>query len=68
MVGVLVLFHWYLNKLHLKVAQSILHLLKVLLHPFVLAFIVAINLTGYCLRVAIHDYICSSCRFGKIQS
>ena len=68
MVGVLVFLPWYLNKIHLEVAYSILHLLKVLLHPFILAFIVAINLTGHYLRVTIHDHICSSCHFGEIQS
>ena len=68
MVNVLILLPWYLNKLCLEVAYSILHLLKVLLHPFILTFIVTIDLTGYYLRVVIHDYICSSCRFGEIQS
>ena len=62
-----VLLPWYLNKLYLEVIHSILHLLKVLLLPFVLAFIVALNLTSYYLENAIHDHIFNSYRIGKIQ-
>ena len=67
MAGVLVLLPWYLNKLRLKVVNSILHLLKILLHLFVLAFIVAIDLASYYLGIAVHDHICSSCHLGEIQ-
>ena len=63
----LILLPWYLNKLHLEVVNSIPHLLKVLLHPFVLTFIVTIDLAGYYLAIAIHDHIYSSCRLGEIQ-
>jgi len=62
----LVLLPRYLNKLYLEVVHSILHLLKVLLHPFILAFIVAFNLTGYYLGIAVHDHIFNSCCLGKI--
>ena len=68
MVDVFVLVPWDLNKLRSEVVYSILHLLKVLLYPFVFTVIVAINLTGDYLRVAIHDHICCSCHFGEIQS
>ena len=60
----LILFPWDLNKLRLEPVHSSLHLLKVLLHPFALAFIVANNLTGDYLRVAIYDYIHGSYCFG----
>ena len=63
-----VFFSWDLNKLCLEVVYSILHLLKVLLQLFVLAFIVAVNLTSDHLRVAIYDHIHGSCYFGEIQS
>ena len=63
----LVLLPWYLNKLHLEVVNLIIHLLKVLLHPFDLAFMVPIDLAGYNLRIAVHNHICSSCHLGKIQ-
>ena len=53
----LVLLPWYLNKLHLEVVNLIIHLLKVLLHPFDLAFIVPIDLAGYNLRIAVHNHI-----------
>ena len=63
----LVLFPWDLNKLYSKAANSILYLLEVLLHPFILAFIVAINLTGYYLRITIYDQIFNSYCLGKVQ-
>ena len=63
----LILLPWYLNKRRLEIVYSILHLLMVLLHLFILAFMVAINVIGHYLRVIIHDHICSSCRLGKIQ-
>ena len=63
----LILLPWDLNKLHLEVVNSILHMLEVLLHPFVLAFIVPINLTSYYLGIAVHNHIFSSCRLGKVQ-
>ena len=66
MVSVLVLLPQYLNKFYLEVVHSILHLLKVFLHPFVLAFIVALNLISYYLGIAVHDHIFSSYCLGKI--
>ena len=66
MVGVLVLFHWYLNKLHLEVVNLILYLLKVLLHPFILVLIVTVNLVDYYLGIIVHDHTFSSCRLGEI--
>ena len=66
MVSVLILLLWDLNKLCLEIVYSILHLLKLLLHLFALAFIVAINLTSDYLRVAIHNHIRGSCYFGEI--
>ena len=66
-VNALVLLPWKLNKLYLEVANSILHLLEVLLHLFILALIVAINLAGYYLGIAVHDQIFSSCHLGKVQ-
>ena len=57
MVGVLILLPWYLNKFHLEVVYPTLHLLKVLIHPFVLAIIIAINLTGYYLGIAARPYL-----------
>ena len=65
MVSVLVLLLWDLNKLCLEIVYSILHLLKVLLHLFTLAFIVVVNLTSDYLRVAIHNHI-RGCCFGEI--
>ena len=62
----LVLLLWDLNKLYLEVANLTLHLLEILLHLVILAFIVAINLTGYYLGIAIYDQIYSSYRLGKI--
>ena len=56
-----------LNHICPNIINSILHLLKVLLHPFVLAFIVAIDLAGYYLGITVHDHICSSCLLGEIQ-
>ena len=63
----LVLLPWDLNKLYSEATNSILHLLEVLLHPFILAFIVAINLTGYYLGIAVYNQIFSSCCLGKVQ-
>ena len=62
----LVLLPQYLNKLHLEVIHLIIHLLKELLHLFVFAFIVTINLTGYYLEIVVHNHIFSSCYLGKI--
>ena len=67
MVDVLVLLPYYLNKLHLEFVNSILYLLKVLFHPFILALIVAVNLVDYYLGIAIYDHAFSSCYLGKIQ-
>ena len=67
MVGILILLFWYLKKFHLEVAYPILHLLKVLFHPFVLIVIVAINLIGHYLGIAVQDHIYSSCCFCEIQ-
>ena len=67
MVSVLILFPWDLNKLHLDVINSILYLLKVFLHPFVLTLIVAINLADYYLGIAVYDHIFSPCCLGEIQ-
>ena len=67
MVSMLVLLPWDLNKLCLKVVYPILHLLKVLLHPFALALIVAINLISDYLSVAIYYHIHGFFYFGKIQ-
>ena len=67
MAGVLVLLPWYLNKLHLEVINSILYLLKVLLHPFVLALIVVVNLADYYLGIAVYDHAFSSSPLGEIQ-
>ena len=63
----LILLPWYLNKIHLDVVNSILYLLKILLHSFILALIVAINLADYHLGIAIYDHTLSSCRLGEIQ-
>ena len=59
----LILLPWDLNKLCLKVVYPILHLFKILLHPFVFALIVIVTLTGDYLRVAIHYHICGSYYF-----
>ena len=64
MVSVLDLLPCDLNKLRLETVHSSLHLLKVLLHSFALAFIVVINLARDYLRVAIYDYIRGSYCFG----
>ena len=58
----LVFFPWDLNKLRLEVVYSILHLLKVLLHPFVLTVIVIVDLTSDYLRVVIYDTFSSPSR------
>ena len=63
----LVLFPWDLNKLHLEVVNLILYLLKVILHPFVFAFIVTVNLVDYYLGIAVYDHTFSSCRLSEIQ-
>ena len=55
LVGALFLLLWDLNKLYFKVVNLVLHLLKVLLHPFILAFIVPLNLTGYYLGIVVYD-------------
>ena len=57
-VGMLVFLPWDLKKLCLKIVYRILHLLEVLLLPFVFALIIAFNLTGNYLRVAIHYHNC----------
>ena len=64
----LVLHPWNLNKLYLEAANLSLLLLKILLHPFTLALIVAINLTSYYLGIVVYDQIFSSCRLCKVQS
>ena len=53
MVDVLILLSWYLKKFHFEVTYLIIHLLKVLLHSFFLAVIVAINLTGHYLGITV---------------
>ena len=63
----LILLPWYLNKLHLEVVNSILHLFKVLLYSLILAFIAAINLASYYLGITINNHIFSSCHLGEIQ-
>ena len=64
----LVLFLWDSNKFYLKAANSIIHLLEVLLHPFILALIVAVNLTGYNLGIAVYNHIFKFCCFCQVQS
>ena len=63
----LVLLPWYLNKLHLEVINSILYLLKELLHLFFIAFRVIANLANYYLGIAVYNHTFSSCCLGKIQ-
>ena len=63
----LILLYWDLNKLYSEVANSILHLLEILLHLFILAFIVVINLTSYYLGIVVYDQIFSFCCLGKVQ-
>ena len=45
----------------------ILHLLKVALHLFVLAFIVAIDLASYYLGIIVNNHIFNSYRLGEIH-
>ena len=63
----LVLLLWDLNKLYLEVANLTLHLLEILLHLVILAFIVAINLTSYYLGIVIYNQVFSFYHLGKVQ-
>ena len=63
--GVFVLLPWDLDKLDLETANSTFYLIEVFLHPFTLAFVTTVDLTGYDLRVVVYDHIlnlCCSCR------
>ena len=68
MISTLILLPWDLNEFYLETTNSTLHLLKVLLHSLVLAFVVTINLTSYDLGVAIYDHVFSSRCSCKVQS
>ena len=65
MISAFILFPRDLDEFDLKTTDLILHLLKVLLYSFALAFIVTINLAGYDLGVAVYNYVLASAAFAR---